>query len=582
MLYRSYYVRALACMVIITAQARELRTPLDALYAPFHRDHPLGNETCDNVMIQGAAYYRCADRAFTNDHGTQTTNYASLYFGKEDFVGEEAFFSQDVFVPTNPWLNTATMSPRITYHEKGILFGFDYNCKRDNCTGTFGVRARLPFRIISLERFKKCGQLHDELGAGNLDELVEYKLEQFADANNNPRTIVTFAYRLDLLSNLIFNGATPGSTLALVNYQAPITMAGRNASRQGLGTPVSPFRYPLFVIKRNDGSAPTGTFGQFENDNFIPNTMKPTELNASGTNLQNNERGFFLGTTDYSPLGNTSAAQRMLWVVPGIERQAAAINLSPEADNLRTTVNDLLQAFDDSAEDFFTEQGLCFADYHKSGIGDLDLEFYYGDQLLCDLWGEILIGIKFPTAKKLKNPQELFAQPLGNNGHFETRLGGKLWYNTRDWLQLKGYASYNFVCQGTETINAPFKGATIKNIGPMVDARISWGYFFGYLNAVISNPSHPCSGFSIGYELYAKRKDNVELTRRELKDFFGVIRELDATIVEQNTHAITHKVTTEFFYETNMFDVWAGWTHAFAGKNAPKESDFYIGMTLIF
>lgn len=582
MRYHSYYTLVLIGIFSMDLHARELRTPLDALSAPFHSNYQDTDENCKGYRIGAVGYHRSADRAFTNKLGTETTNHASLYFGTEDFLAEEAFSSRTVLVPTNPWLNLVTMTPRVTYQEHGVVWNFEYAYRADSCSPIYGIRARLPFRTISINRFKHCDQQGSELGTGNFDTLVRYKLEEFADVGGTLRTIVTFAYRLDLLSNLIYNGITPGSTVPLVKYQAPITMAGSATGRQGAGNAVNPFRYPLSIIKRSDSSAPIGSFGQFENDNYIPIDMRPTELNAAGTNLQSNSRGFFLGTTDYSPLGANASTQSMLWVVPGIERQASSINLSPEADVLRSTVNDLLQSFNTSAEDFFIEQGLCFADYQRTGLGDLDVEYYYGDQLLPAIWSELLIGLRFPTAKKLTTPQELFAQPCGNNGHFEIRLGGTVWYNLYKCLQLKGHADYNIVCSRTETINAPFKGAAIKNIGPTIDATISWNYFSGYLNAIIMHPSSPSCGFSLGYELYKKCKDKIELTQRELKDLLGTTRELDATIAEQHTSAATHKIVTEFFWQHTIFDFCAGWTHACAGKNAPKESDLYVRMALSF
>jgi hypothetical protein len=60
------------------------------------------------------------------------------------------------------------------------------------------------------------------------------------------------------------------------------------------------------------------------------------------------------------------------------------------------------------------------------------------------------------------------------------------------------------------------------------------------------------------------------------------VQPLDAHVIERRTNVMAHKVKTEIFYQGDYYETFAGWHHVFAGKNASKETDWYIGFAIYF
>ena len=98
----------------------------------------------------------------------------------------------------------------------------------------------------------------------------------------------------------------------------------------------------------------------------------------------------------------------------------------------------------------------------------------------------------------------------------------------------------------------------------------------------LTNPKKYPLGCTIGYELYAKRKDKICFYGSTAKDFFGVQGTLDPCVLANRTNVVAHKARFEFFCQTRSCEFFAGWTHVFAGKNAPKETSWYLGIMIGF
>ena len=562
-------------------RARELRTPLPLYhgYAHFpltHTNEEDGKETWYGQVWSGA-WFRTADKAYSECHGRKRTPLSRLFFGASDFRGEEAFFGGEASVPTNPWLNISTMKPRVRYSEHGVTFGVTVN-RQYKKAWNLGFRANLPYRIIDVDRYTDCcDQFSSELGGERLEDVVDYKPESFTNGDPAVTTgLVNYAYRLDFLSQLPFAVVGPAVNEPLVNYANDdfgdrITIANQDITGAEATANVH-------AIKRADGTKPplNVPYGSSGNANGT--------INADGSGIAENQRGAFSSETDYTPLGTSRAAQKMLWIVPKIEFDGDVAAQTLEAKQINGAVKSLLAVLDDSAEDFFTRQHICFQSQRNQGFGDLDTEFYANYTFSSPWWVEGMFGLRLPTGGRIKDPRRVFVMPRGNGGHVEVKLAVAADWEPEqvEWLKLKADVAYSHVFSRTERIAAPFKGATAKNIGPCVDAKISWGYFLGHLDLTFVEPDKKHCGVDIGYELYAKRKDTVKFECQKATDFQGVNRELNACIVEKFTNVVAHKFRTELFWECCNCNLFGGWTHVFAGKNAPRETDWYFGLQVKF
>lgn len=585
MLRRIAQLTLLNLIVHCSVIGLDFRTPLEALFLPAHYPFPFEYETMPwKITVEGIGYHRQAYEAFTDHVSTSTVNYSSLYFGKQDFLASEAFYENTVQVGTNPWLNLSIMSPRVSYHENGVMFGIDFSIQPCNDSSYTGLRAKFPMRYIEIKRRRNGRPADDELGAGNIDAYVAYKPEQFADARGIVRDTVSFAYRLDFLSSLAFNSATSGTTIPFIRYNDPlfnnnISIAGQRAFDQG----TNPISYPLFVVDSNNGAPPTGQFGQYSNNTILVGLgQEPTPLANNGTNLANGAHGFFSRTGNYSALGNSPSAQAQLWVVPAIDQLAAAIAPTIQSDNLRQAMIELLELLDTSAEEFFNQQGIFFGDAYVEGLGDLLLEYYQSKMHVCSLGYEWSVGIQIPSGRHLKHPNQLFAQPVGCDGHYQLMASAKLFWQPIDWFTMRTDVSYWWALSHHEKINASFQGATVKNLGPVVIADVSWSYLVGHIDATFVHCDEYPYGLNIGYELFARTSDKIRFVNMEIKDLLGIVRPLDNKVAQLKSNGLVNKIRTEFFMQHKQFELFAGWIYAVAGRNAPKETDWYFGIQVGF
>lgn len=546
--------------------ARELRTPLPLYHGYAH--YPLLEEIEDEKDVHfdvwGGVFYRTADKAFTDCHGRSTQPYSALFFGKSDFRGEEAFAGATVTVPNNPWLSISTMKPRVRYTERGVHFGLDVT-KTVNDDWQAGLRLNLPFRIIDVDRVRNCNTFSSDLGGERLEDVVDFKPEVSPDTNNG---IVGYAFRLDFLSLLPYAVVGPAVKQPLVNYANPAFGGAITIANQQLAV------NRVHAVKRNDGTKPPSNVRYSD---LAANAADP--INGAGSNLNNDERGRFDGTDNfYQALSQDRAAQSRWWVTPVVDNPGVQ---TVESQRVQQTVNDLLAVLDDSAEDFFVRQCVCFQSQRRAGIGDLDIECFGNFTVTDEFWVEGIFGLRIPTGRRVNEPQNVFLMPTGNNGHLEVKVGGQAGLDVIDGLKIKADAAYSFAVRRTEKVAAPFLGATVKNIGPCVDAKVSWGYFLGHFDFTVVDPKSQCIGFNLGYELYAKGRDRVSVGCA-CKDFLCKSQEIDDCILEKFTRVVAHKVRTEFFFEGSCYNLFAGWNHVVAGKNAPKETDWYIGINVSF
>ncbi len=569
--YKSALI-SLSFLLVHTIQARELRTPTILHRGPINELFlELKRDWCANFWF--GEYWRSAKKAF-NECG-DTVNYAELYFGQSQFNAQQAFANSTAQTPTNPLLATSILGPRIKYKEQGTVLGLNFQGWATD-TWRFGVRANLPLKKVRIKRLQSCGNGSSPLGGQTTTNLTQERVET---VNGTP--VRSFAYRLDFLSRLPYACTCLGLNYLIVNYRDPdfpfdnpVTISNQDISNEN-GTPVS-------VIKSANGTIPTGPFAiSQQTAQQLPILSATGGIESSGRNIPNNGRARFDTSVNYLPLGADPAAQSTLFVVPSVSGNQV---VAP-ARVIEEQVDELLDCISPTAEQVFTDCGISFAPVCLQGVGDFDTEIFAGHCFSPCVYGEIFFGMSWPTGKRVKNPLQVFKQPLGNNGHYESRVGLQgLWEPCR-YAVLKADLAVSIVHKATERVAASFAGATVKNIGPTVPASIGWNYFTLHADVILTHPSKT-TGIDIGYELYHKSSDHISILKSSTLDCLGNCNRLSSRPLSDHTEVTSHKIRAEFFYDFCLFkregDFFIGGSHVVAGRNAPRETDFEFGFTFYF
>ncbi len=565
---------SLGLLVAGAAAAREIRTPLPTLWGfthypvQYHWEQDPDKDGCWNWDLNASAvgYYRSTDKSYRKDRCKE--EYTTLLFGKSDFRLGEAYPNAHVAadqITTNPFVDIATIKPRFEYREGGAIFGLQVGAVATWCDTDyrFGLRAKMPFRDIEVS--DTCAM--SDLTGEELKDLWQVRMEKNGTTEN-----LVYAGRLDFLTRL-----NRVSTIPLVWYRGAAGntyIAGQfvdAADNTGDGVP------PVAMLFDGNGKMPTGlTWGARVADSGM--------LDAAGATASG--RYIFDENIQYdNALGVNTAAQSKLFVVPAL-LNAVNGEIPLAAKQIRSAIEVAIQSIGGSIEDFMAEQGLSFCNGRQKGFGDLDLELYLGRNWGCEdsLWTDVMFGVRLPTADRLCNCKALLAQPLGNNEHWEVRGALAAGYDICDWVKFMLDASYSWALKHKEQVAAPFKGATIKNIGPCVDANIKWDYFLGHADLTFF--ANDCCGLDIGYELYHKRCDNVSLcvsTALPLGYSAGATKQsLDSSILRANTERTAHKARVSIFTTLGDCTLEGGWAHTFAGKRAPRDTDFYLNLGVAF
>lgn len=580
--------------------AREFRTPtvFEFGYPYDHYPFCIPADNCWNLNLWAAGFHRTAGRAFLNKNTTKKEDLSAIFFGKESFLGIDAFATDATLVPgdsvvnpvaaINPLLQIAIISPRIDYRENSAYFGFDvstyFGC---DCQWQVGLRANLPYKDIRVG-LDSCCNLEDV----TLEDLLRRQDEVVVDAADDLGIIErSYAYRLDLLS-LLNMTANPNvnveNSQGFVNYRNPdngpddVTMAndGINVTNRVSSAVINLVKKPL----GNQPAAPFARRGTGAGDPTAVANLPVLPNDGSGG--ADGDRFVFGSslTNDYTALAGNQANQAQLWVVPTASGLVSnsAFDINADARAIQENFERVIQMVNSSAVGFFTAQGVSFDTQRNMGVGDLNTELYVRRDW-CNFFFEGIFGVFFPTGKRIKHPERLLLVPTGNNRHFEVKVGGYFGWNACDWFGMYIDAFYSHALKRKEWVAASFAGATVKNMGPRVLADVSWGRFVGNIDFTFSVPCiDPCLGFDVGYQAYVKLKDKVDFTVTTTLDFFGVERMLDPQVIEERTKQVAHKAKGEVFYDYCSWSVWAGFQHVFAGKNAPNDTDWYLGFGYYF
>ena len=479
-------------------------------------------------------------------------------------------------------VSLAELTPLLNYSENGVMFGFNVNHRFDCGKWDVGMRLDMPFRAITVATDNAVGE-QSILDLVN-GVLVNNPFPEEVTNNDGTPAFVTgsFAYRLDALAAL---PSTTGLGGSFVNFSNPGFANQITIDNLLVTNAAGPQASPVHVL----GSTTTPT-PAFSRVNGLVDKLPL--LAADGSDVANGAHAQFASTINYTPLGNNIANQRTLWVVPtdfntDPANPGSPLQISTAAQQIRADVTALLQNQLTVAE-FLAVRGINFNTQRLTGAGDLDVDFYARRNFCEGCHGgwyvEGITGIRFPTGKKVKNPGNLFAQPLGNNGHFEIKGGAQVGWNPCDWFAVKADAQFYHVFRRNEKVAAAFTGATVRNIGTTVDASVSWNYFLGNLDLTFVHQSScdGCMGVDIGYQPYFKLKDKISFKETTAMDLLGNVQTLDATVLEANTKRSVHRIKTEVFHKNCDWEIYGGWLHSVAGKNIQRETDWYAGFGIFF
>lgn len=579
-----------------------LLAPVDQAW--WYDDLPSTKTNTDwNVHFWGAGYMRTGYKAFatcnpcdSNKVTRDTTSLGQLFFGKAVFRGEDIFTngtfagplspSQELVNSVNPYLAFARITPNFDYNEVGAHIGVDF-AKNLGTDDRFHVGARvyIPYKIIEIEQDTSIA-LEETLDDVFITRIVN--ADEGADPNQ-----VEYAMRFDFLSTLVFNSVTTPSEVItpvpVVEYSndpmpGVVAVTGFNVS----GTSAETLSLAGFMTKSEDGTVPA-----------LPFRKLPSEVaGALGSNGEGIEgETYYLNrSVDYANnLRNDRSAQGTLFLVPRTIAPGTtnAGNITVQSQQLLESVRAIIDGdllISEPASTFFLNNGINLLAHEAiRGVGDLATEVYGGIGHYDDWFVDGIFGVQFPTGKQAENAKRIYYQPTGNNGHLVISLGLDAGWKPCPWFAFEIRPYFYHACKRSENRAAPFKGATVLNIGPSIDVDVSWNYFVLRTDFSFFHPHNPDLGFMFGYELFTKGNDKVSLgscipcNNATTTDLLGrPDQPIDVSLFEHNTNTLTNKLRGQMFYRCNYFELFAGGTQIVSGRHAMKESEGHIGLVIYF
>ncbi len=289
-----------------------------------------------------------------------------------------------------------------------------------------------------------------------------------------------------------------------------------------------------------------------------------------------------------------------LWLVT--MHNAAGAKLDAGTDAL---LQDLIRRYASQT----AEQWLWANRYHmqtnqRSGLGDLTITPYY-DHVFSDDWSAgAYLHVSLPTGASNKTGTNPYKAILGNGNHVEVGGGAHVGWQALSWMNVRLDAMAAHALRGKEQIAAPFKGATIKGIGPVVSADVDYSFVKGSLDTTLTHPHAASLATTIGYDFVYKTKDNVSLASAKMKfknladdanSWFGgkwdngagAFQEwspdLDPKVQSKDTERVQHVFRMESsWHATHHMSMFVGGSTVPFGQNATKMPTIYGGMNVKF
>lgn len=617
-----------ACAFSCTAVASDYRSPLVTDRGPLRYDFDLKKDKW-SLHTWSIGHFRTAEKSFI-DHSFDTESIAKMIFGKSEFTISDSFEAgienKYFFENSSPFLAAAAIRPCVTYAERGLMIGGRFEYPVWHNKGRVGVRAVVPFRTVRLERDDEAEQ-----SPGAADQLQECVIKSdtvsITDATTTPKIFEPISrYKLSLLYSLKYKN-TAGEFvryLNLKNAANPTQMGAVSYNKPSAASYVGQ-DIPFAIITSNAGGLPphdraTGVTVDSGSGNFgdqsktvrlgLDVSMAAQNLADLPTNLaslvEGSDQGYaFITNTDYSQLYNDPKFGS-LWatqVFNGTTGSTEGIGSRAEVD----FIDSLLKRHDNNIFNWLTRNtDYMFKTNQRAGLGNMDIDFFYEHTFNDDWRVEASLGVRLPTDGDNdgfgNNP---YSARLGNDNHVEIKLAFMAAWAALDWLNLKTDLSYNFVLESTESIAAVFKGSTVKNFGPAVDADIDYGYLRFNLDGTFFHRKTRKLATTVGYEFYYKTEDNINFKTQKAESWLGKVwadasgnpvtegqpgtkfvkyeMNLDGELAEKGTDRISHRIRMESSWHAHRYlHLYVGGAYTFAGKNILRESDSYGGFQIRF
>ncbi len=559
------------------------------------------------VESWSSIFYRSAQQSFLkNNNGvinpnnrnkvtTETTTIAPIIFDQIVFRGEDAFpggililqnlpVAQQFQLNQNPYLGFARIAPSWEYEEWGAFWGvrgqYDFGCEGN---WHVGGRLALPFKVVEIEEAE--GQIEETLD--DVFSAIPIAIDVDDPSDLDPDMTIRF----DLLSSLLASTGqiAPSTVMPLITYgdgsggDANETRIINNTltaltANDNAGVP------PIYVTRSVSGDIPEYPYRKQA-------SMVAGALAADGSGGADGATLFLKAATDYlDGLGSDRAAQGQLYLVlraidTDFDEFAVQTNIIKQLILFRIQL--LLRGSTNSAVEFFNEQGVFLNQNERiSGVGDMDGEIYFGYGHEYDWFGDLVVGVKFPTGTKTKNENagNVLSMETGNNRHWELNVGLEGGWQPCDFFAFEIGGRYYHAFGRNQLLSAPFVGATVRNLGPFnTEGSVSWNYGTVYADFTFFHPHSPELGAVIGYELFAKSRDHVKLDATTATTYYGqTAQPIDNTILQANTNALLNKIQGELFYRANFFEFYFGGYQAVSGRNAMKETEAHLGFNVYF
>jgi hypothetical protein len=597
-----------------SAQAYELRSPWISERGPLTYVFENDKEDRYSLNLWNALYSREAHKAYKK-HSTKTKELTALYFGKDNFRLSEAFensvapLASENYIPA---IRLARLTPRAQYNESGITFGGRFEYPVWGNKGRIGLRAAIPFRCIEIEREDFSGVP----GNGDTEDILVTTITSPPPANPGEALSPAIAIRLDALEAL----RQSSSLNSFVNYHNAAGAAGRvrmtgHSVDVGFPQPATPpaidINQSVNLLYSPSGIPPQLAPNDARLDINVPGNLTALKaLPVTGVVAADSTlRYIFDRAVDYTNLAdeaNITVAQRLavqaaketLWVLDFRDDN----NVGPNTvlgDAAQLGIG-YLQFLTENAYAWLHDHGVDFNSERRTGLGDIDIDFFYEHRFCKEVIMEAMFGIRIPTSTSDNYVGNPYRPNLGNGNHVELKLGAMVAYQPADWINMKLDMYYSFALENTEHRPAAFKGAQIYGLGPKADAKVDWGYFVGRLDFNMFHPKTKSLSSTIGYELYAKQKDHVRFKQETIESWLGRtldtnptsptfnqfvenLQTLDNGVAEMHTDRIAHRFRGEAAYRfSKYFEMFLGGVFTFAGKNAPRETDYHGGFRVTF
>lgn len=537
-----------------------------------------------------------AHQAYDSKHGRTKVPLSVLQFNKTEFTFIESLGDQATVFNRNLAPIFAKIKPQFSIDQNSIAFGIDAGVALSDCDDawTIGARATVPYHLTRVT-LQSCCDVEGVTAEEALHGVTYICDQETVTAGVKKLTAQQVCvYRMDLVAALrvdidnkplLAQDAINGLKIAAI----PVTENGVLNANTAVGPTIN--KNPVFFMTSSDDSLPPRPWSLLVESQADANAkINPIPaLDAAGSNATTDgQRLKAERAVDYAELFTNIALQKKLFVVPATVPNDVVVADADEAvvgsgaKNISEQLNTAIKDSIFSMSAFFSDINMNFDSQRIVGLGDIDTHIYTGKRWWDCLYTEFQFGLSLPTAKHVEDSRVMLFMPNGSNGHVEVKLGAECDYDMTCWLSFRGSAQYAWALSKTEKRNASFKGATVMNLGPQTDAKVSWSYFTGGAHASLFLPCRHAIGLDLGYELYAKRKDHVAFDQMHIQDDSGVLRTLDNDLAQSRSNRIGHTIRSEFFCQVKNMHLFGGFSRLIAGKNIPAGTDLFLGFSVSY